>query len=193
MQQDELNREISQGKALAKQAKLYNKTVEEMKLPPVVDFDCLNLQHLLWDDLITCHQNQSRAYTWSVLNHRRGHQLDATEAPTPSPIKVSCIFVLFDSDNSALPLARVEILVLLVQPLDGSRDIACKLVSIEALIASLWLKKWKWNHTWIQTSVCDFRDFFLQKSTTCPRRNEEWRTNRLTQLLFKDSWSMHSM
>ncbi len=64
--------ELSQGKGISKKAKKYAVKTEELKLPPIVDFDMNDIREKDWDGVLTCHLNSNHAHTWNLPNNRIG-------------------------------------------------------------------------------------------------------------------------
>eukprot|EP01101_Sappina_pedata_P008289 TRINITY_DN4554_c0_g1_i1.p1 TRINITY_DN4554_c0_g1~~TRINITY_DN4554_c0_g1_i1.p1 ORF type:complete len:743 (+),score=272.21 TRINITY_DN4554_c0_g1_i1:174-2231(+) len=77
---DHLDRELSQGNVQSKS----NKTgiaVSKLKFPPVIQFDAAALKELEWDNIITCHVNHPRAYTWSFMKLALGKHTFVSRDP----------------------------------------------------------------------------------------------------------------
>ncbi len=55
---------MSQGPLLAR-ARQLSVRVEELKLPPVVKFAAAETRERAWPNVITCHNDDDAAYTWS--------------------------------------------------------------------------------------------------------------------------------
>jgi len=84
---DHQNREISQGKTFAKQAKRFGVKIEERRLTPIVDFDSSDLKEREWDNIITCHEDDTCSYTWNFEKKVAGkHSLASTDT-NPTPVK----------------------------------------------------------------------------------------------------------
>ena len=62
--QDQQSREVSQGH-IAKKARVLHATEQALKLPPVVDFAASPMRENDWCNVLTCHENDGAAYTWS--------------------------------------------------------------------------------------------------------------------------------
>jgi len=84
---DAQNREISQGKHIISKAKRYGTSVEELKLPPILDFDSSPSKEREWDNIITCHQDHNKAYTWNFENKVQGRHTLISTGPKNSAIK----------------------------------------------------------------------------------------------------------
>jgi len=65
--QDQQSREMSQGH-LEKKAKALSSKAEDLKLNPVIDFASASLREKDWCNVLTCHQDDNRAYTWRYKN-----------------------------------------------------------------------------------------------------------------------------
>ena len=61
---DSQSRELSQG-PLESISNRHSKKISDLKLPPIVDFDCCELRNSDWANIISCHEKTSSAYTWS--------------------------------------------------------------------------------------------------------------------------------
>lgn len=86
---DAQNREFSQG-ALRSKAKSWGVTEEELKLSPCLNFAAEPMKERQWDNVISCHVNDSRAYTWRYENRVKGkHVLQAKGSA--SPVKVCSV------------------------------------------------------------------------------------------------------
>jgi U3 small nucleolar RNA-associated protein 21 len=84
---DRMNCELSQGPGLQKKAKELGIKKQDLKLNPIIDFDLNDAKEKEWDNIITCHENSSIAYTWNFQKRIIGkHQLQSTE-PKKTPIK----------------------------------------------------------------------------------------------------------
>jgi U3 small nucleolar RNA-associated protein 21 len=62
--QDQQSRELSQGR-VAKKARALHAPEQTLKLPPVVDFAASPMREGDWCNILTCHENDGAAYTWS--------------------------------------------------------------------------------------------------------------------------------
>ncbi|KAI8967024.1 Utp21 specific WD40 associated putative domain-containing protein [Mycotypha africana] len=85
---DAQNFEYSQGR-IARKAKVQNTRMDDLKLPPIIDFDVNDTKVKEWDNIITCHANDNACRTWSSKNKRLGkHVLMSTDK---SAVKATCI------------------------------------------------------------------------------------------------------
>ncbi|CAK9109549.1 WD repeat-containing protein 36 (T-cell activation WD repeat-containing protein) (TA-WDRP) [Durusdinium trenchii] len=64
---EQLNRELSQG-PLLKRARTLDVKVEELKLPPIVDFCATEARHRDWCNVISVHNGESAAFVWQLEN-----------------------------------------------------------------------------------------------------------------------------
>ncbi|KAJ1645421.1 rRNA-processing protein utp21, partial [Coemansia asiatica] len=62
---DSQSTEMSQG-SLAREARMRNVKVNQLRLPQIVQFASSPAMSRNWDDVLTCHQGFSSAYTWST-------------------------------------------------------------------------------------------------------------------------------
>jgi U3 small nucleolar RNA-associated protein 21 len=65
--QDQQSRELSQGR-VEKKAQSLDKKSEELKLNPVIDFAACRQREKDWCNILTCHHDDNRAYTWRYKN-----------------------------------------------------------------------------------------------------------------------------
>ncbi|CAI5709122.1 unnamed protein product [Peronospora destructor] len=65
---EQQSRELSQGPVL-KKARSLNVRVEDLKLPPIVQFAAMETRARDWANVITCHENEAAAYVWR-FDHR---------------------------------------------------------------------------------------------------------------------------
>ncbi|CAI5717329.1 unnamed protein product [Peronospora effusa] len=65
---EQQSRELSQGPVL-KKARSLNVRVEDLKLPPIVQFAAMETRARDWANVITCHENEVAAYVWR-FDHR---------------------------------------------------------------------------------------------------------------------------
>ncbi|CAK9880713.1 unnamed protein product [Sphagnum jensenii] len=84
--QDQQSRELSQGSKSARKMKLKD---GEFKLPPVVAFDAVEIRERDWCNVVTCHMDESVAYTWSLQNFVIGEHVLKPSPDNPAPVK-SC-------------------------------------------------------------------------------------------------------
>ncbi|POM64424.1 Hypothetical protein PHPALM_20045 [Phytophthora palmivora] len=65
---EQQSREMSQGPVL-KKARSLNVRIEDLKLPPIVQFASMETRARDWANVITCHENEIAAYVWR-FEHR---------------------------------------------------------------------------------------------------------------------------
>lgn len=82
--QDQQSRELSQGH-LQKRARSAHVKEQELKLPPVVAFDAVEIRERDWSNIVTCHLDSTAAYSWRLQKFAQGEHIlrPATDAPTP--------------------------------------------------------------------------------------------------------------
>jgi len=71
---DQLNRELSQG-PLLKRSRVLDVKVEQLKLPPIVDFAATEARHRDWCNIISAHSGEGAAFTWSLENRVIGQNV----------------------------------------------------------------------------------------------------------------------
>jgi U3 small nucleolar RNA-associated protein 21 len=86
--QDQQSREVSQGH-IAKKARVLNATEQALKLPPVVDFAASPMREKDWCNILTCHENDGAAYTWSYSKAVIGKHVLRPPPLPPSLLQVS--------------------------------------------------------------------------------------------------------
>ncbi|RGB38492.1 Utp21 specific WD40 associated putative domain-containing protein [Rhizophagus diaphanus] len=69
--------ELSQG-SIIKQSKRSKKHVDELKFPQITDFSSSESKQKEWDNILTCHINDSRARTWSFQRKALGEHIFKT-------------------------------------------------------------------------------------------------------------------
>uniref|UniRef100_A0A453T6N4 WDR36/Utp21 N-terminal domain-containing protein n=1 Tax=Aegilops tauschii subsp. strangulata TaxID=200361 RepID=A0A453T6N4_AEGTS len=72
--QDQQSRELSQ-RHVAKRAKKLRVKEEEIKLKPVIAFDCAEIRARDWCNVVTCHMDTSKAYVWRLQNFVIGEHI----------------------------------------------------------------------------------------------------------------------
>lgn len=85
---DEQNFEFSQGR-LAKKAKDRGVSMDDLKLPQIVDLDVNDSKTKDWDNIITCHANDNACRTWSSKSKRIGKHVLISSDKTA--VKSTCI------------------------------------------------------------------------------------------------------
>lgn len=71
---EQQSRELSQGPVL-KKARNLNVRVEDLKLPPIVQFAAMETRARDWANVITCHENEIAAYVWRFENRAIGKKV----------------------------------------------------------------------------------------------------------------------
>ncbi|CAG8563436.1 14007_t:CDS:10 [Funneliformis caledonium] len=69
--------ELSQG-SIIKQSKRSRKHVDELKFPQIINFSSSESKQKEWDNILTCHINDSRARTWSFQRRALGQHVFKT-------------------------------------------------------------------------------------------------------------------
>ncbi|XP_066369836.1 U3 small nucleolar RNA-associated protein 21 homolog isoform X1 [Miscanthus floridulus] len=88
--QDQQSRELSQ-RHVAKRAKRLRVKEEEIKLKPVVTFDCAEIRARDWCNVVTCHMDTPQAYVWRLQNFVIGEHVLTPSSSTVTPIKACVI------------------------------------------------------------------------------------------------------
>lgn len=88
--QDQQSRELSQ-RHVAKRAKRLRVKEEEIKLKPVVTFDCAEIRARDWCNVVTCHMDAPQAYVWRLQNFVIGEHVLTPSSSTVTPIKACVI------------------------------------------------------------------------------------------------------
>ncbi|XP_068656250.1 uncharacterized protein [Aristolochia californica] len=86
--QDQQSRELSQ-RHVTKRAKKRKVKEEEIKLKPVIAFDCAGIRERDWCNVVTCHMDTPRAYVWRLQNFVIGEHILKPCPDNPTPVK-SC-------------------------------------------------------------------------------------------------------
>ncbi|KAE9246299.1 hypothetical protein PF004_g4861 [Phytophthora fragariae] len=71
---EQQSRELSQGPVL-KKARRLNLRVEDLKLPPIVQFAAMETRARDWANVVTCHENEIAAYVWRFENRAIGKKV----------------------------------------------------------------------------------------------------------------------
>ncbi|GMF40092.1 unnamed protein product [Phytophthora fragariaefolia] len=71
---EQQSREMSQGPVL-KKARRLNVRVEDLKLPPIVQFAAMETRDRDWANVVTCHENEIAAYVWRFENRAIGKKV----------------------------------------------------------------------------------------------------------------------
>ncbi|CAL1380098.1 unnamed protein product [Linum trigynum] len=88
--QDQQSRELSQHH-ISKRAKKLKLKEEELKLKPVIAFDCAEIRERDWCNVVTCHMDTSEAYIWRLQNFVLGKHILRPCAQNPTPVKACAI------------------------------------------------------------------------------------------------------
>ncbi|KAK9293293.1 hypothetical protein L1049_021285 [Liquidambar formosana] len=88
--QDQQSRELSQ-RHVSKRAKKLRVKEEEIKLKPVISFDCAEIRERDWCNVVTCHMDTSQAYVWRLQNFVLGEHILRPCPDNPTPVKACAI------------------------------------------------------------------------------------------------------
>ncbi|XP_054800257.1 uncharacterized protein LOC129304574 [Prosopis cineraria] len=88
--QDQQSRELSQ-RHVSKRAKKLKLKEEEIKLKPVVAFDCAEIRERDWCNVVTCHMDTAQAYLWRLQNFVLGEHVLKPCPQNPTPVKACAI------------------------------------------------------------------------------------------------------
>ncbi|KAM2657601.1 hypothetical protein EV1_012943 [Malus domestica] len=88
--QDQQSRELSQHH-ISKRAKKLKMKEEEIKLKPVISFDCAEIRERDWCNVVTCHMDTAEAYVWRLQNFVLGEHILKPRPENPTPVKASAI------------------------------------------------------------------------------------------------------
>jgi U3 small nucleolar RNA-associated protein 21 len=88
--QDQQSRELSQ-RHVSKRAKKLRVKEEEIKLKPVISFDCAEIRARDWCNVVTCHMDTPQAYVWRLQNFVIGEHILTPSSSTATPIKACVI------------------------------------------------------------------------------------------------------
>ncbi|KAK8956779.1 hypothetical protein KSP39_PZI001162 [Platanthera zijinensis] len=88
VRQDQQSRELSQ-RHVTKRAKKLRLKEEEIKLKPVIAFDCAEIRERDWCNVVTCHMDTPKAYVWRLQNFVIGEHILSPSAENQTPVK-SC-------------------------------------------------------------------------------------------------------
>ncbi|BFG14350.1 hypothetical protein CerSpe_006240 [Prunus speciosa] len=88
--QDQQSRELSQ-RHVSKRAKKMRMKEEEIKLKPVIAFDCAEIRERDWCNVVTCHMDTAQAYVWRLQNFVLGEHILKPRPENPSPVKACAI------------------------------------------------------------------------------------------------------
>nr|XP_051203267.1 U3 small nucleolar RNA-associated protein 21 homolog isoform X4 [Lolium perenne] len=88
--QDQQSRELSQ-RHVSKRAKKLKVKEAEIKLKPVIAFDCAEIRARDWCNVVTCHVDTPKAYVWRLQNFVIGEHILTPSSGSQSPIKACAI------------------------------------------------------------------------------------------------------
>ncbi|KAL0552091.1 hypothetical protein IC582_011187 [Cucumis melo] len=88
--QDQQSRELSQ-RHVSKRAKKLKLKEEEIKLKPVIAFDCAEIRERDWCNVVTCHVDTPQAYVWKLQNFVLGEHILKPCPENPTPVKACAI------------------------------------------------------------------------------------------------------
>ncbi|KAM1104538.1 hypothetical protein ACFX15_012545 [Malus domestica] len=88
--QDQQSRELSQ-RHISKRAKKLKMKEEEIKLKPVISFDCAEIREQDWCNVVTCHMDTAEAYVWRLQNFVLGEHILKPRPENPTPVKACAI------------------------------------------------------------------------------------------------------
>ncbi|OMO58024.1 hypothetical protein COLO4_34912 [Corchorus olitorius] len=88
--QDQQSRELSQ-KHISKRAKKLRMKEEELKLKPVIAFDCAEIRERDWCNVVTCHMDTEQAYVWRLQNFVLGEHILRPCPENPTAVKACAI------------------------------------------------------------------------------------------------------
>ncbi|RUS16773.1 hypothetical protein BC937DRAFT_90825 [Endogone sp. FLAS-F59071] len=107
---DSQSTELSQG-SLSKKSKILNLKVDELKLPQVIYFAASDAKQKEWDNILTCHLNDTGARSWSYQRKALGNHVLASK--DRSQIKVVAIsacgnFGLIGSSSGSIDMFNMQ-------------------------------------------------------------------------------------
>ncbi|KAK9931602.1 hypothetical protein M0R45_018874 [Rubus argutus] len=88
--QDQQSRELSQ-RHISKRAKKLKVKEEDIKLKPVIAFDCAEIRERDWCNVVTCHMDTVQAYVWRLQNFVLGEHILRPRPENPTPVKACAI------------------------------------------------------------------------------------------------------
>ncbi|XP_059453990.1 U3 small nucleolar RNA-associated protein 21 homolog isoform X2 [Corylus avellana] len=88
--QDQQSKELSQ-RHVAKRAKKLRVKEEEIKLKPVIAFDCAEIRERDWCNVVTCHIDTAQAYVWRLQNFVLGEHILNPCPENPTSVKACAI------------------------------------------------------------------------------------------------------
>ncbi|KAK9671649.1 hypothetical protein RND81_12G045000 [Saponaria officinalis] len=88
--QDQQSRELSQ-RHVSRRAKKLRVKEEDIKLKPVVAFDCAEIRERDWCNVVTCHVDTAEAYVWRLQNFVLGEHILKPSEENRTPVKACSI------------------------------------------------------------------------------------------------------
>lgn len=88
--QDQQSRELSQ-RHVSRRAKKLRMKEEEIKLKPVIAFDCAEIRERDWCNVVTCHVDTAEAYVWRLQNFVLGEHILTPSEESRTPVKACAI------------------------------------------------------------------------------------------------------
>ncbi|KAG2664932.1 hypothetical protein I3760_16G105600 [Carya illinoinensis] len=88
--QDKQSKELSQHH-VSKRAKKLRVKEEEIKLKPVISFDCAEIRERDWCNVVTCHMDTAQAYVWRLKHFVLGEHILNPCPEDPTPVKACAI------------------------------------------------------------------------------------------------------
>ncbi|KAJ3268605.1 hypothetical protein HDV01_002543 [Terramyces sp. JEL0728] len=86
---DSQNTELSQG-SLEKKSKQFKTSLNQLRLPNIIQFDSNEMKQKEWDNVVTCHSGDSKARTWSFQRKAIGkHVLAAKDNSAIKSVLIS--------------------------------------------------------------------------------------------------------
>lgn len=88
--QDQQSRELSQ-RHISKRAKKLRLKEEDLKLKPVIAFDCAEIRERDWCNVVTCHADTTEAYVWRLQHYVLGEHILRPCPDIPTAVKACTI------------------------------------------------------------------------------------------------------
>ncbi|GAB4849172.1 hypothetical protein Ancab_003982 [Ancistrocladus abbreviatus] len=88
--QDQQSRELSQ-RHVSRRAKKLKMTEGEIKLKPVIAFDCAEIRERDWCNVVTCHMDTAQAYVWRLQNFVLGEHILHPSGENQTAVKACTI------------------------------------------------------------------------------------------------------
>ncbi|VAI81074.1 unnamed protein product [Triticum turgidum subsp. durum] len=127
--EDQQSRELSQ-RHVAKRAKKLRVKEEEIKLKPVIAFDCAEIRARDWCNVVTCHTDTSKAYVWRLQNFVIGEHILTPSSETESLIKACTIsacgnFTILGTEGGWIEKFNLQSGISRGSYIDGSLSLQC--------------------------------------------------------------------